>query len=123
MSMVHCTACELFIRSLTVRAWAFTEHANRHTLQRRDLLCAIMSLHEYDFLIDITTQTLAEVQGELPPPPIPLGNPPCQPQAGVSSQMMYADDMWAAGNDQAQPSQPPFAHRPGEQLLGKRQRE
>ena len=76
------TACELFIRSLTVRAWAFTERSNRHTLQRRDLLCAIMSSHEFDFLIDITTQTLAEVRGELPPPPIPLGNPPGPSQAG-----------------------------------------
>ena len=37
----------------------------------------------YDFLIDITTQTLAEVRGELPEPPIPLGNPPADPsQAG-----------------------------------------
>ena len=76
------TACELFIRSLTVRAWAFTERSNRHTLQRRDLLCAVMSSHMYDFLMDITTQTLAEVRGEVPPPPIPLGNPPGPSQAG-----------------------------------------
>ena len=59
-----------------MRAWAFTERSNRHTLQRRDLLCAIMSSHMYDFLIDITMQMLAEMRGEEPPPPIPLGDPP-----------------------------------------------
>ena len=37
--------CELFIRALTTRSWAFAELSNRHTLQRRDLLAAIERQH------------------------------------------------------------------------------
>jgi len=84
-SAVVAYACELFIRHLTIRAWAFAErstryprvqlgpvsllvdatrappaccYAHRHTLQRHDLLGAIMSDEGYDFLIDVTSETL-----------------------------------------------------------------
>lgn len=53
--------CELFIRALTTRSWAFAELSNRHTLQRRDLLAAIMSDNTYDFLIDVTGDAIIEM--------------------------------------------------------------
>lgn len=53
--------CELFIRALTTRSWAFAELSNRHTLQRRDLLAAIMSDNTYDFLIDVTADAVVEM--------------------------------------------------------------
>ena len=53
--------CELFIRALTTRSWAFAELSNRHTLQRRDLLAAIMSDSSYDFLIDVTGDAIIEM--------------------------------------------------------------
>ena len=53
-----CAATELLIRSLTLRAWEFTERDHRHTLQQRDLLAATMSSNKYDFLIDITNATV-----------------------------------------------------------------
>lgn len=52
--------CELFIRALTTRSWAFAELSNRHTLQRRDLLAAMMSDNQYDFLIDVTGDAIIE---------------------------------------------------------------
>jgi hypothetical protein len=58
-------ACEAFIRHLTLRAWAFTQRSKRHTLQRRDLICAIMSDEMYDFLIDITSGAVVAERGTL----------------------------------------------------------
>lgn len=54
--------CELLIRVLTKRAWAFTELAGRHTLQKRDLLCAVMSHESFDFLIDIVAGEMAKME-------------------------------------------------------------
>ena len=50
------------IRALTTRAWAFAELSNRHTLQQRDLLAAIMSDDMYDFLIDVTSDAILAMQ-------------------------------------------------------------
>ena len=55
---VSAYGCELFIRALTTRAWAFAELSSRHTLQQRDLLAAIMSEEQYDFLIDVTGEAI-----------------------------------------------------------------
>ena len=59
---VSAFGCELFIRALTTRAWAFAELSNRHTLQQRDLLAAIMSDDMYDFLIDVTSDAILAMQ-------------------------------------------------------------
>ena len=61
---VSAYGCELFIRALTTRAWAFAELSNRHTLQQRDLLAAVMSDGMYDFLIDVTGEAvLSKISG------------------------------------------------------------
>ena len=61
---VSAYGCELFIRALTTRAWAFAELSGRHTLQQRDLLAAIMSDDMYDFLIDVTGEAvLSKISG------------------------------------------------------------
>ena len=103
-----CAGCELLIRALTKRAWAFTELAGRcadahcttaharprtsqtrhmremgcgacgasgvnisappmrlrHTLQMRDLLCAVMSHEGFDFLIDIVAGELTNMEAQ-----------------------------------------------------------
>ena len=46
-------ASELFIEWIVTRAWEFTLHARRRTLQRRDLLDAILSEEKLDMLIDV----------------------------------------------------------------------
>jgi len=53
-------ACELFIRSLTVRARSFLEQSGRRTLQQRNLLGAVMSSPKYDFFIDTVHAILAD---------------------------------------------------------------
>lgn len=50
----------------------------RRTLRDRDLLGAMMSSHQYDFLVDITSACLAASQGEdasllEPVPIVPAG--------------------------------------------------
>lgn len=60
--VVMAYATELFIASLTKRAWAFSERENRHTLKQRDLLCGMMSSQKYDFLVDIVNNVSSKTQ-------------------------------------------------------------
>ncbi|PAA58693.1 hypothetical protein BOX15_Mlig020093g2, partial [Macrostomum lignano] len=48
-------AAEIFIRELTIRAWAHTERARRRTLQRNDIAMSVgdPDTDQFDFLIDI----------------------------------------------------------------------
>ena len=58
-------ASELFIEWIVTRAWEFTLHARRRTLQRRDLLDAILSEEKLDMLIDVIADAVeAEAQSE-----------------------------------------------------------
>lgn len=46
-------ALEIFIRELSMRAWAHTEENKRRTLQRNDIAMAVSRNDTFDFLIDI----------------------------------------------------------------------
>jgi histone H3/H4 len=46
-------ACELFILELTTRAWTFSQHHKRRTLQKEDIKEAIQRTDIFDFLVDV----------------------------------------------------------------------
>lgn len=46
-------ACEIFILELTRRAWVQSEANKRRTLQRSDIISAIIEADVFDFLVDI----------------------------------------------------------------------
>ncbi|GJN36754.1 hypothetical protein PR202_gb25648 [Eleusine coracana subsp. coracana] len=51
--VVFAKACEMFILELTLRAWLQTEGTKRRTLQRNDVVAAIIRNDMFDFLVDI----------------------------------------------------------------------
>ena len=76
-------ACELFILDLTLRAWAYTEHApsKRRTLQRNDIAAAIQNAEIFDFL-----QEIVPVQ---PQDPSEEGTPPHRSPESTRSRRIH----------------------------------
>ncbi|XP_051128815.1 nuclear transcription factor Y subunit C-2-like [Andrographis paniculata] len=51
--IIFAKACELFVMDLTARAWIHTEENKRRTLQKNDVIAAIVRTDVFDFLVDI----------------------------------------------------------------------
>ncbi|XBW37593.1 hypothetical protein QEN19_003174 [Hanseniaspora menglaensis] len=55
--VVFSNICEIFIQELTLRAWSIVDSDKRRTIQKQDVLNALMKSDMYDFLIDITPRS------------------------------------------------------------------